>query len=42
MTPADVEDLSVPRSLVSPWLLFVEPKPAAAVAAAPAALPKAA
>lgn len=30
MTPADVRDLAVPRPLVSPWLLFVEPKPAPA------------
>jgi hypothetical protein len=41
MTPADVKDLSISRPLVSPWLLFVEPKPAAAPAA-PADLPKAA
>jgi hypothetical protein len=33
MTPADVKELAVPRPLVSPWLRFVEPKPAPAPAA---------
>ena len=28
MTLADVKDLTVPRPLISPWLRFVEPKPA--------------
>ena len=29
MTPADLPGLTVPRALVSPWLLYVEPRDAA-------------
>jgi hypothetical protein len=43
MTPADLPGVLVPRTLVSPWLVFVEPaKPAAAPQADHAKLPKAA